>query len=283
MNPAVQTFSHLLLQQTRATELILNNISSQNGPYSRLGTQAESDLSNRENVPLEDLMRAQQDIVLTALAAVDHLSAFASRLLGGAMGGWALGSLARGCAEAYGRAWFLLEAESGLDLFLRFMPLRIKSASYLAGEEYREYEADWAEVAKDHMNKWSAALGQFETADNKITPISPPNLAKRLLRIDFGVRANSWYASMAAMSHSESTAIDRMANISIHGDHALVMCSNGLRFDLEQFLFQPLTVQAKVLIRLFEYFGVPESDARVWREKTVGLQKFANGQWHAGT
>jgi hypothetical protein len=246
----------------------------------REGSPAMAHLDSRGAIPRDDIRHAHQDILMTALSGLDHLKAFSSTLDARPVGAWALGSLARGSTEAFGKVSYFLEAESTQDFYYRFSRLRIKSVSYLAGEEYREYEADWGQRARAHATRWAAELDTHggEPISKTNTP-TPPRLAKDLLRKTFEARAGSWYASVAALSHSEYSAMDRLVDPSIHSAHELIVMINGLYVDIEQLIAPPMLVESHVLRSIGEYFGLTEVELEGWITTGQSLAEDAAKYW----
>jgi hypothetical protein len=246
----------------------------------REGSPAKAHLDSRGPISEDDIRHAHQDVLMSALSGLDHLKAFCSSLQARPVGAWSLGSLARGSTEAFGKVSHLLESESAAEFYFRFSRLRIKSVSYLSGEEYREYETEWGSNAREYASQWESDLvaNGGEASTKKNTP-TPPTLAKNLLRKTFAERAGSWYASVAALSHTEYSAMDRLVDPSIHANHDLIVMINGLYVDVEQLIAPPMLVESYVMRATGEYFGATEEELSEWITTGTSLAEQAAKYW----
>jgi hypothetical protein len=247
----------------------------------RSGSEAARTLEERGLVPELDLLKANHDVLQAARSAYDHLNAFASALRSVNQGGWAYGSLARASAEGFGRVHFLLSRESSLDMYHRYMRSKIRAVSFLANEQYKTYAPEWGVSAKEVGEAWGAqleALGGQETYPNK--SITPPMLAKAVLTLPEEDRSSSYYAMMASLSHSERPGTDWLIEGDLHDDHALVFHPPGLTVNIEQYLTPVFFAKTRVMLPLWEYFGLSSDEFSQWREECIDIATFANDIWY---
>ncbi|QOD43549.1 hypothetical protein [Clavibacter zhangzhiyongii] len=271
-------FSRALASHIQAGEALIIKLLEEGDR--REESAAKLHLDSSGDISRDDIRHAHQDLLMTALSGLDHFKAFCSTLEARPVGAWALGSLARGATEAFGKVAYFLESETTEEFYYRFSRLRIKSVSYLAGEEYREYETEWGRRARDHAARWEAELisNSGEPVSKTNTP-TPPRLAKNLLRKTFEARASSWYASVAALSHSEYSAMDRLVDPTIHNNHDLIVVINGLYVDVEQLVAPPMLVESYVLRSISEYFGLSEVELNDWIQTGTTTAEYAAKYW----
>lgn len=220
------------------------------------------DTVNRSTPGTSHVRHAHLAISLHTLAALDHMRAFVP-LLKTKRHIMPLATLTRGSVEAFGKANYLLSAESAGDLVRRHTSLVIHElTNSVKHSEFSQYDGTKVD-GKTYLEGVKNLLGQLGLGDPY--PIGVTALASDLLSESSpGAPGRAFYSQLSAVAHGEAGAVSMFIESDL---------DEGLRFVHRRDVLLPYTGMLfatcrLVLDKMIDHFGVEQEYRSGWRGVT---------------
>lgn len=222
--------------------------------------QSEFEFGAMGSAPLS---QALSELPLTMASGVDHMSALVDALASERTIGYALATIARGAIEAYGRAWFLLEAHDATSLAKRWLRTRnsdLRFAVRIADDpsDVTRMESSLAAIRED-----AASLG-MTTNDLRL---SFADLASEVYNAAHGDNEGQRaYSVLSAVAHAERSGVQRMVH-RIQNNVAPGLHLSKLEASDEfvtEVVGEALKVHSFVFVQSMQKFGLQAEDHMLW-------------------
>lgn len=203
------------------------------------------------------------EISTTMASGVDHLSALADALNSDSTIGFSFATIARGALEAYGRAWYFLEAPDADALIKRWLSTRINDLIFASKASEDAGEKAKLNTRMSELKKDATALGM--TKDEM-------KLSFTRLAADFydavykGSDGSREYSILSAVAHAERSGISRLtqrvsSNVASGLHSAKLEASDEFIADLA---FTTLTLHSAIFEKATISFGISPGDQKAW-------------------
>lgn len=214
--------------------------------------------------------QALSEIPMAMASGVDHLSALADALGSDRTLGFPFATLARGAMEAYGRAWYLLEAPDAKALVQRWLATRINDLKFAVRASDDPAEEAQLQNTLDSLRNDAAALG-MPRSDMKVSFTALASAVHDAAYSD--TDGGREYSILSAVAHAERSGIQRLVHRQAH-DVARGLHSAELKASDEYIhyvMHTAVALHAFLFSSALGCFGLSPLDQKEWGESFAAV------------